>query len=95
MAEAQKEYPYSLTLLYNLACDIVEMYKAKITKNTTEYFNFITEMYGQKTNYFFHISKHTGGCTLSIETEGKDADQQISFMFSIVDNMLAQISGSA
>ena len=93
MAEEHKAYPYSSVLLYNLACDIVEMYKAKITEDTTERFGFTTEMYGKKANYLFHISKQQDGCLLSIEIPGvdNDTDGQISFMFAIVDNMLAQL----
>ena len=96
MAEAKKEYPYSSVLLYNLACDIVEMYKAKITQDRSEHFGFITEMYGQETSYIFCIKEQPDGCLLSIETEGEnaEADKQLSFMFSIVDNMLARLPES-
>ena len=93
MANIQKKYPHSSGLLYNLACDIVEMYKAKVTEDKAGRFGFTTEMYGQRTDYLFQIKKQEDGCLLLIETEGEDeqSDKQLSFMFSIVDNMLAQL----
>jgi hypothetical protein len=78
-------------ILYNLANDIVEMYKAKVTRDDDEQFSFITMMYGQKTSYLFRFEKQPEGCLLSIGTNGEDrsADRRVSFMFSIADNMLA------
>ncbi|MDR1131818.1 MAG: hypothetical protein LBL15_05320 [Oscillospiraceae bacterium] len=92
MAGAQKLYRQNAVLLYNLACDIVEMYKAKITQDDVARFAFDTAMYGQKTHYLFRIETQPDGCLLSIETEGEDesAERRVSFMFSVVDNMLAQ-----
>ena len=96
MAYAQKKYPQSSGLLYNLACDIVEMYKAKVTEDKTGRFGFTTHMYGQRTDYLFQIEKQEDGCLLSIKTEGEDeqSGKQLSFMFAIVDNMLAQLPAS-
>jgi hypothetical protein len=92
MAEARKLYRQNEVLLYNLACDIAEMCKAKITRDEVERFAFDTTMYGRKTSYLFRIEKRPDGCLLSIETEGEDesAGRRVSFMFSVVDNMLAQ-----
>ena len=97
MTQLQKSYPYSPGFLYNLACDIVEMYKAEITRQDgTELFGFTTEMYGQKTDYLFRIEKQREGCLLSVETPGENesAEKQLAFMFSLVDNMLAQLPGN-
>ena len=95
MAEAQRKYPYSSVQLYNLACDIVEMYKARITEDKAGRFGFTTEMYGQSTEYLFRIERQEGKCLLSIKTGGEDeqSGKQLTFMFSIVDNMLAQLPG--
>jgi hypothetical protein len=92
MAEAQKLYPQNEVLLYNLACDIAEMCKAKITRDEVERFAFDTTMYGQKTSYLFRIKRQADGCLLSIETEGEDesAGRRVAFMFSVVDSMLVQ-----
>ena len=92
MAEAKKTYPYSSVLLYNLACDVAEMYKAKVTEDKAGRFAFTTEMYRQKKKYIFDISEQPGGCLLSIATpgDGEQNEQDISFMFGLVDNMLAQ-----
>ena len=92
MARLQKAYPYSSLFLYNLICDIVEMYKAEITQQDgTELFGFTTEMYGQKTGYLFRIEKQKAGCLLSGEMSGENenAEKQLAFMFSLVDNMFA------
>ena len=93
MAETVKKYPYSASLLYNLACDIVEMYKAEVTEDSVERFRFTTVMYEQKTGYLFKIEKQEDGCLLAIETdgEGEQAERQVAFMFAIVDDMLAQL----
>ena len=93
MAEAQKGYPYAPVMLYNLTCDIVEMYKAKITENKSGRVAFTTEMYGQKTSYLFRIDEQADGCLLSIEIpeDEKQAEKQISFMFSLVDIILAHL----
>ena len=96
MANAKKAYPYTPVLLYNIACDIAEMYKAKITEDKVDRFSFITEIYGLKTKYIFLIEKQTEGCVLSVESEGDDeqAEKQLLFMLSIVDNMLTTLGGS-
>ena len=93
MASAQKKYPYSSAMLYNLVFDIAEMYKAKVTENNIERVGFTTEMYGQMTDYLFIIEKQEDGCLLSVETtdEDEESEKQLSFMLSIVDNMLAQL----
>jgi hypothetical protein len=93
LAVARKKYPYKPLILYNLANDIVEMYKAKITLEDGERFGFNTDMYGKKTEYMFRMTKQPDGCLLSIATDGEDekAARRLSFMFSIVDNMLAPL----
>jgi hypothetical protein len=91
MAERKKLYPYHPMILYNLANDIVEMYKAKVTRDDDEQFSFVTRMYGQKACYLFRFEKQPEGCLLSIGTDGDggSAERRVSFMFSIADNMLA------
>ena len=96
MAEAQKTYPQSPGMLLNIANDIVEMYKAAVTADDGERFAFTTEMYGKKINYLFRVTQQPDGCLLTIETEGegKKTEQRLSFMFSLVDNMLAPLCES-
>ena len=93
MAEVGKKYPHSSGLLYNLACDIAEMHKAKVTTDTVELVCFTTEMYEQKTDYQFHLTQQPDGCLLSIETpgEGDLPNQKLSLMFAIADNMLGAL----
>ena len=93
MAQMQKSYPQSCVLLYNLANDVVEMYKGQVMHDSTELFEFEIEMYGKKTPYRFSFTEQSEGSLLSIETpgEGNREEQRISFMFSIVDNILTQI----
>jgi len=72
------------------------MLKVKITKDTVELVCFTTVMYNQKTDYRFLLTQQPDGCLLSIETpgEGNGADKQISLMFAIADNMLANCLAS-
>ena len=94
MAEAQKAYPQSPAMILNIANDIVEMYKAIVTVDEGGRFVFETEMYGRITDYLFRVTEEPDGCRLTIETpgEGERAGQHISFMFSVVDNMLALLA---
>jgi len=94
MAEVRKGYQQSTGMLLNVANDIVEMYKAKVTVDDGEQFGFDTEMYGKNTSYLFRVTETSDGCLLSVETpeEGDKAEQHLSFMLSIVDNMLATLT---
>ena len=94
MAEMQKVYRHSAVMLLNVANDIVEMYKAKVTVDDGEQFGFDTEMYGKNTSYYFRMSEIPDGCLLSIVTpeEGDKAEQHLFFMLSIVDSMLTTVT---
>ena len=94
MAEAQKLYQQSVALLYNLAADIAEMYKAKVTADYGEWFGFETVMYKRKNRYVFRFSKQADGCMLTIAADGGDeqAAQRVSFMFAIVDGMISTLN---
>ena len=93
MAKGERIYPYSPMLLYNLANDIVEILKGELKHDTNEWLEFVVKMYQKKTLYQFYFLVQNDGCLLSIETpgEGKTAEQRVSFMFSLVDTLLAQI----
>ena len=90
LAILEKRYRYSSGLIYNLVCDIAEMLRAKITKDTVKLVCFTTKMYWQKTNFMFSITALPDGCLLSIETPGGDewAERQLALMLTIADKML-------
>jgi hypothetical protein len=103
MAGMHKQYRQSPLLLYNLANDIVEMYKARVTQDDGEHLGFVLDMYGKKTDFLFCITElkdrkdRSDGSDMYIETqgEGQKTEQKLTFMFALVDNMLASLNEQA
>lgn len=95
MTVAQKTYPQNQAFVLNVANDIVEMHKAKVTGYDDERLDFSVEMYGQITNYRFRVTKLPEGGSLvevSSSTEGQSGDKQVSLIFAMFDNILSPFS---
>ena len=95
MAVAQKTYPHSREFVLNVANEIVEMHKARLTDYDEERLSFTTEMYGQITHYQFRVTKlPKGGSAVEVssDTDGDSGNRQVSLILAMFDNILSSFS---
>ena len=96
MAVVEKIYPLPPEFLLNAIYDVAEMRKAKVTRVSDDELEMMTEMYQFKTIYRFRLERGSYDVKLSVDSDGEDesALRDVEFMFTILDGLVSQITGS-